>query len=105
MTVADRIKNQREKIGMSQEELAKRMGLKDKSSISKIESSEDKVSLKNIEKIAPILKCSIQYLMGWDEKTEYSPTEEEMIRLFKASTPEIQRAALAVLKAGQQSDG
>ena len=70
MTVADRIKDRREKLGMSQEELARRLGLKDKSSISKIESSGDKVSLKNIEKIAPILKCTVQYLMGWDEKTD-----------------------------------
>ena len=70
MTVADRIKERREELQMSQEDLALKLGLKGKSSISKIESAGDKVSLKNIEKLAPLLMCSVQYLMGWTERKE-----------------------------------
>lgn len=68
MTVADRIKYRRESLGMSQEELAKRIGLKDKSSITKIEKAGDKISLKNIEKISEALSVSVQFLMGWDKE-------------------------------------
>lgn len=68
MTVADRIRNRREALGITQEELAKKMGLKGRSSVARIESMGDEVSLKNVEKIAPILGCSVLYLMGWDNQ-------------------------------------
>ena len=68
MTVADRIKYRRESLGISQEELAKRIGLKDKSSITKIEKAGDKISLKHIEKISQALDVSVQFLMGWDKE-------------------------------------
>lgn len=67
MTTADRIKFAREKIGMSQEELAKKLGLKSRSSIARIEKSGDDVTLKDVERLSDILGCSIPYLMGWDE--------------------------------------
>lgn len=69
MTVGERIKQLREAIGMSQDELAKRMGYKDRSSISKIEkSSDDNIYLDTVQKAADILNCSPLYLMGWDDK-------------------------------------
>lgn len=72
MTVADRIKYLREKQGMSQETLANKIGLKDKSSIAKIEKSGDKITLKNVEKLSEVLNCSIAYLMGWEENYHYN---------------------------------
>lgn len=63
MTIGERIKMKRESMGLSQEELADRLGLKDKSSITKIEKSPD-VSLKNVERIAAALRCSPTYLLG-----------------------------------------
>ena len=68
MTVADRVKTLREELGLSQEMLANRMGLKDKSSVAKMEKSGDKITLKNVEKLSQALNCSIPYLMGWEEK-------------------------------------
>ena len=113
MTVADRIKNRRENLKMSQEELALKLGLKDKSSISKIEASGDKISLKNIEKISVALNCSIQSLMGWEDDRkidhimryveDFDPETKKMIDLFQNSTPEMRNAAIAVLKSGQQN--
>lgn len=41
------------------------MGLLDKSSVSKIEKSGNDITLKNIERIAKILKVTPSYLMGW----------------------------------------
>ena len=70
MTVADRIRIRREQLGLSQEELANRMGLKDKSSITKIEKSGNKITLKNVERLAYALHTSVPYLMGWEEETD-----------------------------------
>ena len=67
MTTADRIKLERERRGWSQEYLAKLLGYSGKSTISKIETSGDKVTLKTIEKLATVFNCSKFYLMGLDE--------------------------------------
>lgn len=66
MTVADRIKEKRMELNMSQTELAKKAGYSDKTSISKIESSGDEISLKKVNRIADALNVSTAYLMGWE---------------------------------------
>lgn len=78
MTTADRIKYLREKLGLTQEQLASRMGYTGKSSISKIETSGDNVTLKKISKLAPILHTSEAYLMGWVDNPDplYMKTSE-----------------------------
>lgn len=67
MTVADRIRLLRERKGLRQEQLASMMGYTNKSSISKIESSGDKISLKTISRIADALDTTSSYLLGWNE--------------------------------------
>lgn len=67
MTVADRIKNRREELQLSQEELALRLGLKGRSSVSKAEKSGNTMTLKTVEAYAKALMCSPEYLMGWEE--------------------------------------
>ena len=66
MTTAERIKERREAIGLTQDELAKRIGFSDRSSVTKIEKSGDQVTLKTVEKMVAALSCSVQYLMGWE---------------------------------------
>lgn len=73
MTVADRIKSRREQIGLSQMELAKRMGLKNKTSICKMEQAGDHLSLKTVSKVAEALMCSETYLLGFEDD---APTME-----------------------------
>jgi transcriptional regulator with XRE-family HTH domain len=71
MTVGERIKIARESVKMSQDELAKRLGYKDRSSISKIEKApDDNIAMVLVRKIADILNCSPMYLMGWDEQED-----------------------------------
>ena len=76
MTVGERIRHQRENIGMSQEELAKKLGYKDRSSVSKIEKESDmNITLEMVQKFAYVLRCSPAYLMGWlddSNNSEYS---------------------------------
>ena len=49
--IYDRIKQRRLELGLTVEELAQKMGYKDKSSISKIENGKFSVSLDNLEKL------------------------------------------------------
>lgn len=68
MTVGERIRQQRESVGMSQDELAKKMGYKDRSSISKIEKESDlNITLETVQKVSEVLGCSPLYLMGWSD--------------------------------------
>lgn len=71
MELAKKVKMRREQMGLSQEELALRMGYKSRSSINKIETGRP-VTQKIIARLADALGVSIPYLMGWDEK----PAEE-----------------------------
>lgn len=79
MTIADRIKEQRMKKRMSQEEMAKQMGLKSKTSISRIENSGDDITLKVVQRAAVVLDCSPLYLMGW---IDYNNVEDRAKRLI-----------------------
>ena len=67
MTVGERIRQIRESKGISQEELAKILGLKDKSSVCKIEKAGDDISTKSIKKYATALGVSVAELMGWKD--------------------------------------
>lgn len=77
MTVGERIKQVREAKGLSQDELAKRMGYKDRSSISKIEKdNDDNISMNTVQKAAESLGCSPLYLMEWVDDMNYKPDSE-----------------------------
>lgn len=128
-TAADRIRERREELGMTQEQLADLMGYKGKSSISKIESAGGKVTLKTVEKAAKALNCSTSYLMGWSDSPipilekpdeqiipsllfdetakKYSPEEVEkamrLYRRYQESIPQIQEAVESLLRS-RQSD-
>lgn len=67
MELSDRVRCRREALGLTQEELALRMGYKSRVSINKIENGRP-VSQKIIARLAEALGVSIPYLMGWDEK-------------------------------------
>lgn len=67
-----RIKNRRESLGLSQTELANRVGYKSKVSISKIETCRD-IPVKKLKPIADALEITVAELMGWEEEAE--PTE------------------------------
>lgn len=66
MNVGERIKRRRIELDMTQEELAKKVGYKSRSSINKIELSRD-LPLPKVEEVAKVLDCSPAYLMGWKE--------------------------------------
>lgn len=62
--LAARVKSRRQELGWSQEELAKKMGYKSRTSINKIEMGRA-VSQKIIIRLAEVLDTSPAWLMGW----------------------------------------
>ena len=65
--LAIRIVDLREKIGMTQTDLAKKMGF-DKSTMSKVENGTRKVSSDELRKLSKIFDVSADYLLGSGNK-------------------------------------
>lgn len=65
MDIGERLKEYREKRGMSQDELARKLGYKSRSSINKVEAEGRSMPQDKIKKAAQILNVSPLYLMGW----------------------------------------
>ena len=69
-TLYERIKSRRTELGLTVEELAHKMGYKDKSSISKIENGKADIPQSKIAAFADALQTTPAYLMGWEEQPE-----------------------------------
>ena len=71
-TIGSRIRNRREELGLSQDELGKRVGYKSRSSINKIELDQRNLTQSKIKAIADALDTTPAYIMGWnDNPTAY----------------------------------
>ena len=68
----ENIKNLRKENGWSQEELAKKMGYTDRSSIAKIESGKVDLSQSKIMEFAKVFGVEPGDLMGWEEPSNES---------------------------------
>lgn len=67
MIVGKRIKQRRKELGISADELGKKLG-KDRSTIYRYEKGDiENMPLDILEPIASALKTTPQYLMGWEE--------------------------------------
>lgn len=70
LNVCDRIKKKREELGMSQEELANKLGYKSRSSINKIEMGLSDIPFSKIKDFAVALETTEAYIMGWEVPDE-----------------------------------
>lgn len=70
MNTADIIKKRREELGLSQEELADKLGYKSRSSINKIELGLSDIPFSKIPLFAKALEIEPEILMGWENKKE-----------------------------------
>ena len=68
MKVGERIKLRRIELGLTQEELAQRLGYKSKSSINKIEMGVQDLPQKKISAFAEALDTTPSQLMGWENQ-------------------------------------
>ena len=65
--IGQRIKQRRIELGMTQEELAYKMGYASKTTINKIENGINDVTQSKIIAFSKALETSVAYLMGWDD--------------------------------------
>lgn len=117
MTIGERIKQKRIEANLSQDELAKKVGYKSRSSIQKIEAARN-LPINKVEKMALALDCDPGYLMGWTDDPESKPIrmgEDDTLVLFgfnpeqrkelidfynsfKNASPDVQNAIRLLLK-------
>lgn len=85
MKIGDRIKNRREELDMSQEDLALKLGYKSRSSINKIEKDASGLPQSKIVDIAKALHTTPAYIMGWEESQNdqplHKPVSEEDLKI------------------------
>lgn len=75
MNMYDRIRELRIEKGMTQDDLAKAMGYKDRSMITKIEAGKVDISQKKILQFANVLGTTEAFLMGWEEEAQQEQEE------------------------------
>ncbi|MBR7184559.1 MAG: helix-turn-helix domain-containing protein [Clostridia bacterium] len=76
MEFGKRIKARREAIGMTQDELAAKMGYSSRSSIAKIESGTNDIPQSKIVAFATALNTTTSYLMNWSDDPASSAYEQ-----------------------------
>jgi repressor LexA len=82
MTIGQRIKYKRTELKMSQDELAKKIGYKSRSSINKIELDIYDLQQSKIKDIADALQTTPSYLMGWTEDVDNLDIETTPIKVL-----------------------
>ena len=109
-TVGNNILILRKHLGWTQEELAKKMGYKSKSTINKIELGINDIPQSKIVKFAQVLGTTPAYLMGWKEDTsiektppqdnkELSEGEKMLLDLFNRIPEDQQQLVLQMIRA------
>ena len=109
MTVGERIKQRRIELGLTQSDLAKRMGYASRAAICTVEKNKEDLTTARIRKYAEALQTTPAYLMGWDEAPSNdsdvtSPNPElvtqamDLYELYVQAPPKIRAAVEALLK-------
>lgn len=65
--IGTRIKERREDLGLTQEQLAQKLGYKSKTTINKIEKGINDITQSKVMAFADVLNTTPAYLMGWNE--------------------------------------
>lgn len=120
--IGERIRRVRTRLEWSQEDLARHMGLKSKSTICKVERGEDNLTTTAVKKYADALGVSPSFLMGWEdnmdnsfevlerEGAEFCTLQQEsesiakakaLYKMYEKASPEVQQAVELMLKSAQ----
>ena len=105
---SERIKEEREKMGLSQEELAKRIGYTNKSSIAKVEAGQVDLPQSKIMAFANALHVTPSYLTGWEDKQkeaspvigeDLSPSDKKLMEILPKLNEDQKKIGVALLEA------
>ena len=109
--IGRRIMERRQELGLTQEDLALRMGYKTKSAINKIELGINDVSQSKVVRFAEALHTTVAYLMDWEEtkneQTAFSDlprSKQELMQFCQAVPDDKADLVLRVLKSILESD-
>lgn len=100
MTIGERIKARRQELGLTQRDLAKRMGYTDHTTITRAEAGKVDLPLSRVSQFAEALRVSPSYLMGWEDEDKKNPVtrdgmSEDQKKLMRfAETVPAEKAAL-----------
>ena len=104
-TIGNNISRIRKDLGLTQEDLAKMMGYKSKSTINKIELGINDIPQSKIVQFAEVLRTTPAELMGWDEDNKDSPSEQSLtegekvlIDLFRRVPEDKQELVLQMIR-------
>lgn len=104
MTVGNRIKQRRIELGLTQTELAERMGYSGKTSVCAAENCGDNITTTKVKKFADALGVSSRYLMGYEDEERSAPDKAtELYELYSNASPEVQSAVELLLKSARQT--
>ena len=99
MNIGQRIKMRREELGIGQRELAEKLGYKNNSTLSGIESGKVDLTQSRIVAIAKALDVTPGWLMGWEENKTTTPSDmDEMAALWSAANEDKRKQALQYLR-------
>lgn len=96
MSVGANIRKRRFELKMSQQELAVAMGYKTRSTIAKIESGENDVTQKKLQRFAAVLDTTVEALVAGS-----SAIEDEIISLAQVNREHTRRNAAIILAGGK----
>ena len=85
--IGAKIKQRRMALGLSQTELAKRLGYAEKSAVSKIESGRVDLPQSKIVKLAAVLGMSPAALMWWEEGPAQAPAPHNLLPIETRPVP------------------
>lgn len=77
MTIGERVKARRQELGLTQRDLAKRMGYTDHTTITRVEAGKVDLPMSRISQFADALRVSPSYLMGWEDEDKKNPVTED----------------------------
>ena len=102
MFIGERIKQRREQLGMSQEELCEKLGYKNRSTLSKIENYGESLSTSKVMAFAEALYTTPAYLMGWEDEEAELQRKQALEAAFN-DRPEM-RTLFSVAKDASKED-
>lgn len=104
MSIGDRVKDCRIRLGYSAEQVAEKLGISPATEYRYENGDISKMPAKLIAPLADFLSTTPAYLMGWTEEGAPDPAtilkeeEKHLVTAYREAEPPIQRAALKMLE-------
>ena len=95
--VGNNIRSRRQELDISQAELARRLGFKSKSAVSRVENGKEDLTTDRVIKYAEALECSPADLMGWGNLGHLRVYYNKIVKAFDEASEKDKKAICAIL--------